>query len=139
MHLRTQLKAVLLDPNISIGRQPIMRFSSHIIAVLAEIIACVNAAPQTPATVLSTTVSPTVITGDKMGAAAFTGAYDSTMVVYQAEDTSIHSLYGSGPPATGSSYASSLLLAAGIARNDTPLALVVYGGLYTTVCTFLSF
>ncbi|MCJ1301958.1 hypothetical protein MMC08_004759 [Hypocenomyce scalaris] len=46
----------------------------------------------------------------------------ATMVYYQAADTSIHELSGTGSPVTGGQYTDSLILAAGQARNNTPLA-----------------
>ena len=118
-----------------------MHFSFYvIIPVLASVLDWTLAAPQVPGTVSSTTttVDNTVLTGDKMGAAAYTTDYSSTIVVYQAEDTSIRSLVGGGPPLSASSYASSLVIAANIARNDTPLALVVERGLYPRVGDFIS-
>ncbi len=71
-----------------------------------------------------------------MGAATFADDYTSTMVVYQAADSSVQLLSGSGPPSSASSYASSVILAAGIARNDTPLALAVDNTYYNIVSSF---
>ena len=103
--------------------------------------ASIQAAPQVSDVSTTTTVGPTVLTGDKMGAAVFLDGYSGTTVVYQAADTSVHALTGSGPPSTSSSYAASVLLSAGIARNDTPLALAVDNQLgFTLVSDFhLSF
>ena len=118
-----------------------MYFSIYVIPVLASVLDWTNAAPQVPWTVSSTTttVDTTVLTGDKMGAAAYTTDYSSTIVVYQAEDTSIRNLVVGGPPLSASSYASNLVIAANIARNDTPLALVVERGLYPRVGDSISF
>lgn len=101
-----------------------MYYSSCIIPVLSSVLDWTNAAPLVPGTVSSTTttVDTIVLTGDKMGAAAYTTNYSSTIVVYQAEDTSIHGFFGGGP---ASSYASDIVIAANIARNDTPLAVLV--------------
>ena len=116
-----------------------MCWSIYIIPVLASLFDWTKAVPQVPGTVSSTTttVDATVLTGDKMGAAAYTTDYSSTIVVYQAEDTSIQSLVGGGPPLSATYYASYPVIAAGIARNDTPLALVVDKGLYPRVSNFL--
>ncbi|KAI9699653.1 MAG: hypothetical protein M1836_002687 [Candelina mexicana] len=111
-----------------------MHAFKHLLAILAAGIFITNAAPQPaaqsePATVDSvtttTTVGPTVISGDKIGAAAFTDRNNSTYIVYQAKDTSIHSLSGAGPPVSGSTYSTSVILAADVARNDTPIAVAV--------------
>lgn len=85
---------------------------------------------------VTNTAAPTVIPGDKMGAAAFTDGSNSTLVVYQAADSSIQSLGGYGPPLSASTYTASALLAAGIARNDTPLALTTEYKYYTVVSRF---
>ena len=66
----------------------------------------------------------TTIGGDKMGAAAYLDATTATMVVYQAVDTSVHSLIGTGPPYPNH-YTDAVALNAYVARNDTPLALAV--------------
>ncbi|KAL6718576.1 hypothetical protein ACLMJK_004668 [Lecanora helva] len=85
------------------------------------------AAPQTPAQQFSTTTTTgfTTIPGDKMGAIAYLNAQGSTMIVYQAADTSIHSLIGTGPPTSQTKYADGLVLTPNQARNDTPMALAV--------------
>ena len=61
----------------------------------------------------------------KMGAATFIDGYSSTLVVYQAADTSVRMLRGYDPPLNTFSYSNALLLAANVARNDTPLAITV--------------
>lgn len=71
-----------------------------------------------------------------MGAATLLDGSRSTFIVYQKNDTSIASLSGAGPPVTGSTYQSQAILAAGLARNDTPLALATdYTPLYNIVRT----
>jgi hypothetical protein len=112
-----------------------MYFSHRTTAILMAAVASTQAAPQMALSSI-TTVAPTVITGDKMGTAAFSDDYTSTMVVYQAADSSVQLLSGSGPPSSASSYATSVILAAGIARNDTPLALAVDNAYYHIVSSF---
>jgi hypothetical protein len=112
-----------------------MYFSHRTTAILMAAVASTQAASQMALSSI-TTVAPTVITGDKMGTAAFSDDYTSTMVVYQAADSSVQLLSGSGPPSSASSYATSVILAAGIARNDTPLALAVDNAYYHIVSCF---
>lgn len=112
-----------------------MYFSHRTTAIFMAVVASTQAAPQM-ALSATTNVAPTVITGDKMGAAAFADRSLSTMVVYQAADSSVQLLSGSGPPTSASSYATSVVLAAGIARNDTPLALAVDNAYYHVVSGF---
>jgi len=111
-----------------------MYFSHRTTAILMAAVASTQAAPQMALSSI-TTVAPTVITGDKMGTAAFSDDYTSTMVVYQAAD-SVQLLSGSGPPSSASSYGTSVILAANIARNDTPLALAVDNAYYHIVSSF---
>lgn len=112
-----------------------MHYFKHIATLLAATAACINAAPQAEVTASSvtTTLSPIIIPSDKIGAAAFINEFDSTLIFHQAIDTSITSVEGKGPPLSGSNYTSSIVVAAGIARDDTPLALTVEGGLNPTV------
>ena len=112
-----------------------MHHFKHITTLLAATAACTNAAPQAQvsASSFTTTLSPIIIPDGKIGAAAFVDEFDSTLIVYQAQDTSINSVEGKGPPLPGSNYTSSIVVAAGIARDDTPLALAVEGGLNPTV------
>ncbi|KAG7004557.1 hypothetical protein G7Y79_00024g055070 [Physcia stellaris] len=102
-----------------------------LLPLLLVLITPTNAAPRiaTVGTSLTTTtVDSLSIGGDKMGAAAFYGADDYTFIAYQANDTSIHLLSGNGPPTTSSTYSDRVILAAQLARNDTPLAVAVdYG------------
>ena len=101
-----------------------MQISHSTVAILAAAVISTHAIPQNTQT-LSTNQGPTIITGDKMGAAAFIDGYSSTLVVYQAADTSVRALRGYDPPLNTFSYSNSLLLAANVARNDTPLAITI--------------
>ena len=112
-----------------------MHHFKQIATLLAATAAYTNAAPhaQVAAASVTTNLSPIVIPDYKIGAAAFVNEFDSTLIVYQAKDTSINSVEGHGSPLSGSNYTSSIVVAAGIARDDTPLALAVEGGLNPTV------
>ena len=101
-----------------------MQLSHPTVAILAVAVVSTHAIPQTGQT-LSTTQGPTTIAGDKMSAATFIDGYSSTLVVYQAADTSVRVLRGYDPPLNTFSYSNSVLLAANVARNDTPLAITV--------------
>ena len=101
-----------------------MQISHSTVAILAVAVVSTHAIPQNTQT-LSTNQGPTIITGDKMGAATFIDGYSSTLVVYQAADTSVRALRGYDPPLNVFSYSNALLLAANLARNDTPLAITV--------------
>ena len=48
----------------------------------------------------------------------------STIIIYQAEDTFIYSLIGSGSPVSLNSYTDNIVLNSNIARNGTPLAII---------------
>lgn len=104
------------------------------IILLMAAIAGTQAVPHVSNVARTTTNNgPTILTGDKMGAAALTYGSSSTMIVYQAEDTSVQRLKGLGPPSSSTSYAADTLLAAGVARNDTPLAVAVDNQIVFTV------
>ncbi|KAL8811923.1 MAG: hypothetical protein Q9200_001421 [Gallowayella weberi] len=107
-------------------------FLSTRLAFLVAVVINVQGSPQNRQWAATTTVDATVIPGDKMAAAAFVGQDAATMNVYKALDTSIHALDGSGPPTTASTYSDGIFLAANLARNDTPLALVASGGFFVT-------
>ena len=100
-------------------------FFSLSLIILVNAFATAFAAPQTTGQQLSTTTGFTTIPGDKMGAIAYLDSLTSTMIVYQAADTSVHSLIGTGPPVASTNYADGLVLTANQARNDTPMALAV--------------
>ena len=112
-----------------------MHHFKQIATLLAVNAAYTHAAPQAQvaASSVTTTLSPIAVPEGKIGAAAFVNEFDSTLVVTQAKDTSITSVEGNGPPLSGNTYTSSIVVAAGIARDDTPLALAVEGGLNPTV------
>ena len=101
-----------------------MQLSHSTVAILVAAAIRIQAIPQNTQT-LSTNQGPTIITGDKIGAATFIDGYSSTLVVYQAADTSVRVLRGYDPPLNTYTYSNSLLLAANVARNDTPLAITV--------------
>ena len=105
-----------------------MQSPRFIVAIFALAASHAAALPQsTIGETLSTTQNsgPTIISGDKMGTAAFINEQGSTVIAYQANDTSIHLLRGSGTPTDTTSYKDSTILAPRLARNDTPLALAV--------------
>ena len=97
--------------------------SSNALFLATAFMVTANAAPQTGKQ-LSARQGSTIIPGDKMGAVTYLNTNQATMAVYQTADTSIYSLSGSGIPTQGS-YTTDLVLTAGSARNDTPLALAV--------------
>lgn len=66
-------------------------------------------------------------------AATFIDGCKSTFVVYQSQDGSISGLRGTGPPVTELTYTTSLISAAGVARNDTPLAVAVSYSFFNVV------
>jgi hypothetical protein len=57
------------------------------------------------------------------------GPQEFTRVYYQAADGSIHERKGQGPAVTSKNYTDQMLIPPGIARVNTPLAAVGYGGM----------
>lgn len=131
LHSHTGVQSKPANPTYLVF-QTTMHLFKDTVGVFALAIVSVNAV--TPdAVTTNPTVGPTVITEDKMGAATFVDGYNSTLVVYQALDGSISGLSGAGSPVTELSYTTSVILAAGVARNDTPLAVAVAYGFFNVV------
>ena len=87
--------------------------------------------------VVTAVSTPITVAGDKMGAGTFLKYNGYTAIVYQSQDTAINGLYGSGIPTTVGTYTTTQLLAPGVARNDTPLAIVSVGNSYVSTSSRL--
>lgn len=75
---------------------------------------------------LIATVSASITIPAGSGGCAVEQDQGNVRIYYQAADTSIHEISSFGIPGSGAGYADNLLIPAGVAKQDTPLACFIF-------------
>ena len=83
--------------------------------------------------------SPVVVGGDKQGAGTYLRYNAYSNIVIQDQTGAIQGIYGDGVPTGPGSYSITQILAAGVARNDTPLAVTSVGNNMVSSISFFLF